>query len=75
MGHGPVVAEWVRAQVSESRGPGFESHRHCFLGKFVYPTLPKSLGTLLVYPKRMAVGVKPIEAFHYYVIYGSDRVN
>ena len=24
------------------------------LGMFVYPTLPKSLGMLLVYPKRMA---------------------
>ena len=33
------------------------------LGKFIYPTLPKSLGMLLVYPKRMAVGVKPIEVF------------
>ena len=32
------------------------------LGKFVYPTLPKSLGMLLVYPKRIAVGVKPKEA-------------
>ena len=30
------------------------------LGKFVYPTLPKSLGILLVlYPKRTAVEVKP----------------
>ena len=28
------------------------------LGKFVYPTLPKSLRMLLVYPERMAVGVK-----------------
>ena len=53
-----MVAEWVRAKVSQLRGPEFESHRHRFLGKFVYPTLPKSLGTLLVYPERMAVGVK-----------------
>ena len=32
------------------------------LGKFVYSTLPKCLGMLLVYPKRMAVGIKPKEA-------------
>ena len=28
-------------------------------GKFVYPKLSKSLGMILVYPERMAVGVKP----------------
>ena len=28
------------------------------MGKFVYPTLPKSLMMLLVYPRRMAAGVK-----------------
>ena len=33
------------------------------LGCFVYPTLPKSLGMLLVYPKRMALGVNPKEDF------------
>ena len=33
------------------------------LGKFVHPTLPKSLGKLLVYPKRMAVGVERKEVF------------
>ena len=32
------------------------------LGKFVYPTLPKSLGMLLVYPTMIAVGVTPKEA-------------
>ena len=32
------------------------------LGKFVYSTLPKCLEMLLVYPKRMAVGIKPKEA-------------
>ena len=31
------------------------------LGQVRYPTLLKSLGMLLVYPKRMAVGVKPKE--------------
>ena len=29
------------------------------LGQVRYPKLLKSLGMLLVYPKRMAVGVKP----------------
>ena len=33
------------------------------LSQFVYPMLPKSLGMLLVYPKRMAAGVKPKEVF------------
>ena len=28
------------------------------MDKFVYPTLPESLGMLLVYPKRMVVEVK-----------------
>ena len=32
------------------------------LGEFIYPILPKSLGMLLVYPKRMAVGVQPTGA-------------
>ena len=31
------------------------------LGQIHYSTLLKSLGMLLVYPKRMAVGVKPKE--------------
>ena len=44
-----AVAEWVRAQVCQSRGPGIEFHQQrSNHGKFVYPTLPKSLGMLLV---------------------------
>ena len=39
------------------------------LGKFVYPTMPKSLGMLLVYPKRMAVGVKTKDEFFTSIIY------
>ena len=31
------------------------------LGQVRYPTLPKSLGMLVVYSERMAVGVKPKE--------------
>ena len=32
-------------------------------GRFLYLSLHKSLGMLLIYPKTMAVGVKPKEAF------------
>ena len=61
-GVGPfcLVAEWVRAQVSKCRGPGLESHRRRFESwatLFTPPCLSLS-GTLLVYPKRMAVGIK-----------------
>ena len=33
------------------------------LGKFVYPTLPNSLGMCVVYKKRLAVGVNPKRGF------------
>ena len=51
--HWGAMAERVRIQLTSFR----------IVGKFVYPTLPKSLGMfVLVYPKRMAVGVKPKES-------------
>ena len=60
-----AVAEWVRAQVSKSRGPGFESHQRRF-ESWASSFTPRCLSlseTLLVYPKRMAVGVKPRRLF------------
>ena len=65
--HVLVVGEWVRAQVSKSRGPGFESHRRRFesWSSSFTPRCLSLSGTLLVYPKRMAVGVKPRRLFLY----------
>ena len=34
------------------------------LGRIVYPTFSMSLGMLLVYPKRMTVGVKPRDFYN-----------
>ena len=58
-------ARWLISRVSKSLGrkvmgsnpTGAVSNR----GQVRYPTLLKSLGMLLVYPKRMAVGIKPKE--------------
>ena len=46
-----IERSWVRIPPTPFR----------ILGTFVYPTLPKSLGMILVYQKRMAVGVTPKE--------------
>ena len=35
--------------------------------QIIYPTMPKSLRMLLVYPERMAVGVKTKEFFYQHV--------
>ena len=52
------VAKWVRAQVSKSRGPGFESHRRRFesWASLFTPRCLSLSGTLLVYPKRYSLG-------------------
>ena len=57
------MAEWVGLEleidVSQSRGPGFETHPaafECWASSFTTRCL-KSLGMLLVCPKRIAVGV------------------
>ena len=46
-----AVAEWVTAQISQSRGPGLNPTNAVsnlgLLGQFVYPTLSESLGILL----------------------------
>ena len=61
MGHGGIVNGVTKKSVSRgvlgSNPTGAVSN----LGQVRYPTLLKSLGMLLFYPKRMAVGVKPME--------------
>ena len=61
MGHGGLVSRVTKKSVNRevlgSNPTGAVSN----LGQFRYATLLKSLGMLLVYPKRMAVGVKPRE--------------
>ena len=59
MGRGGLVSRVTKKSVSRevlgSNPTGAVSN----LGQVRYPTLRKSLGMLLVYQKRMAVGVKP----------------
>ena len=61
MGRGGLVSRVTKRSVSRevlgSNPTGAVSN----LGQVRYPTLLASLGMLLVYPKRMAVGVKPKE--------------
>ena len=60
-GDGAQWLSWVTKSLSRevlgSNPTGAVSN----IGQVHYPTLPKSLGVLLVYPKRMAVGAKPKE--------------
>ena len=52
------VAKSVSREVLGSNPTGAVSN----IGQVRYPTLPiKSLGMLLIYPKRIAVGAKPKE--------------
>ena len=51
------VAKSLSREVLGSNPTGAVSN----IGQVRYPTLPKSLGMLLVYPKRMTVGDKPKE--------------
>ena len=61
MGRGGLVTRVTKKSVSRevlgSNPTGAVSN----LGQVRYTTLLKSLGMLLVYPKRMAAGVKPKE--------------
>ena len=52
-----VTKNSVSREVQSSNPTGAVSN----LGQVRYPTWLKYLGMLLVYPKRMAVGVKPKE--------------
>ena len=61
MGRGGLVSRVTKRLSVERSWVRIPPARFRILSKFVYPTLLKSLGMLLVYPKRMAVGVKPKE--------------